>query len=59
MSTGVEHRGEGENCRLIEEFNDMIGATCLIYGVDMELLQVCGPLMMEVILQFSLCLYEL
>jgi hypothetical protein len=37
----------------------MIGAPCLIFDVDMELLQVCGPLLMEVILQFSLCLHEL
>jgi hypothetical protein len=37
----------------------MIGAPCLIFDVDMELLQVCGPLLMVVILQFSLCLHEL
>ena len=34
-------------------------APCLILDVDMELLQVGGPLLMEVILQFPLCLYEL
>jgi hypothetical protein len=37
----------------------MIGDTCLILDVEMELLQVGGPLLMAVILQFPLCLYEL
>jgi hypothetical protein len=37
----------------------MIGETYLILYVYMELLQVGGPLMMVVILQFPLCLYEL
>jgi hypothetical protein len=37
----------------------VVGAPCLILDVEMELLQVCGPLMMVVILQFSLCLHEL
>jgi hypothetical protein len=31
----------------------------LILDVDMELLQVCGPLMMAVIMQFSSCLHKL
>jgi hypothetical protein len=42
-----------------EEINDVVGASCLILDVEMELLQVCGPLLMVVILQFSLCLHEL
>jgi hypothetical protein len=37
----------------------VVGDSCLILGVEMEFLQVCGPLMMAVILQFSLCLHEL
>jgi hypothetical protein len=37
----------------------VVGAPCLILDVEMELLQVCGPLLMVVILQFSLCLHEL
>ena len=37
----------------------MIYAPCLILDVEMELLQVCGPLLMVIILQFSLCLHEL
>jgi hypothetical protein len=41
------------------EVNDTIGDPCLIFDVDMELLQVCGPLLMVIVLQFSLCLHEL
>ena len=37
----------------------MIGASCFILDVEVELLQVCGPLLMVAILQFSLCLHEL
>ena len=37
----------------------MVGASCFILDVEVELLQVCGPLLMAVILQFSLCLHEL
>jgi hypothetical protein len=37
----------------------VIGASYFILDVEVELLQVCGPLLMVVILQFSLCLHEL
>jgi hypothetical protein len=37
----------------------MIGGPCLIFDLEMELLQVCGPILMVVILQFALCLNEL
>jgi hypothetical protein len=37
----------------------VVGAFYFILYVKVELLQVCGPLMMAVILQFSLCLHEL
>jgi hypothetical protein len=37
----------------------VIGASCFILDIEVELLQVCGPLLMAVILQFSLCLHEL
>jgi hypothetical protein len=36
-----------------------IGACYFILDVEVELLQVCGPLFMVFILQFSLCLHEL
>jgi hypothetical protein len=42
-----------------EAFNKMIGAPCLIFDVEMKLMQVCGPLLMAVVLQFTLCLHEL
>ena len=53
QSGGCIHR------RSTEVVNDTIGDTCLILDVDMELLQVGGPLIMAVVLQFPLCLYEL
>jgi hypothetical protein len=37
----------------------VIGASCFILYVEVELLQVCGPLLMAIILQFSLSLHEL
>jgi hypothetical protein len=37
----------------------VVGASYFILDVEVELLQVCGPLLMAVILQFSLCLHEL
>jgi hypothetical protein len=45
--------------RSIEAVSETVGDTCLIVDMEMELLQVGGPLMMVVILQFPLCLYEL
>jgi hypothetical protein len=44
---------------VVDEIIDAVGASCLILYVDMEPLQVCGPLLMVVILQFTLCLDEL
>jgi hypothetical protein len=37
----------------------VVGAFCFILDVEVELLQVCGPLLIAIILQFSLCLHEL
>jgi hypothetical protein len=37
----------------------MIGASYFILDVEVELLQLCGPLLMAVIIQFALCLHEL
>jgi hypothetical protein len=42
-----------------EAVGDAIDAPCLILDVEIELLQVCGPLLMAVILQFTLFLHEL
>jgi hypothetical protein len=59
MSAEMEHSGECSHRRPTEAFNNMIEDTFLILDVDMELMQVGGPLLMVVILQFPLCLYEL
>jgi hypothetical protein len=59
MSTGMEHSGECSHGRSTEVVSDTICAPCLILDVDMELLQVGGPLLMVVVLQLPLCLYEL
>jgi hypothetical protein len=55
----MEHNGKCSHRRPTKEVSDTIGDTCLIPDVEMELLQVGGPLLMAVVLQFSLCLYEL
>jgi hypothetical protein len=38
---------------------NMVGDSLLLFNVHVEFLQVCGPLMMEVIPQLSLWLHEL
>jgi hypothetical protein len=43
----------------LRQSSDTICAPYLILDVDMELLQVGGPLLMAVVLQLPLCLYEL
>jgi hypothetical protein len=37
----------------------VVGTSCLILDVEVELLKVFGPLMMATILQFALCMHEL
>jgi hypothetical protein len=37
----------------------MVGSPHIILDVEMEIMQVCGPLLMAVILQFSFFLHEL
>ena len=59
MDVGVYHCGECHDWRSAEAINDAIGASCFILDVEVELLQVCGPLLMAIILQRPLCLYEL
>jgi hypothetical protein len=53
------HRGECREWWSAEEINNVIGASCCILDAEVELLQVCGPILMVVILQFALCLHEL
>ena len=59
MPIGMEHGGECNHGRSAKAVSDMICAPCIILDVDMELLQVCGPLLMAIILQFFLCMHEL
>jgi hypothetical protein len=59
MPIGMEHGGECNHGRSTEAINDMICAPYLILDVEMEMLQGCGPLLMVVVLQLPLCLYEL
>ena len=59
MPIEKEHCGECTNGRVTKEVNDTICAPCLILDVEMELLQVSGPLLMAIILQLPLCMYEL
>jgi hypothetical protein len=59
MSIGMEHSGECNHRRQTKAINDTIGDTRIILDVEMELLHVGGTLLMAVVLQFSLCLYEL
>jgi hypothetical protein len=59
MSKGMDNVGECSHMRSTDAENDMICAPYLIIDVNMELLQVGGPLLMVVILQVPLFLYEL
>jgi hypothetical protein len=59
MVARVYHCGECRDWQSTEAINDVIGASYFILDVKVELLQVCGPLLIVIILQFSLCLHEL
>ena len=59
VPTRVEHGGERHDRWSDEEVCNIIGATLLVLDVQMKLLQICGPLLMAIILQLPLCLYEL
>ena len=58
MPTRVEHGGEHQNRWSVEAICNIIGATLLVLDVQMKLLQICGPLLMAIILKLPLCLYE-
>jgi hypothetical protein len=59
VATRIEHYGECRDWRSAEAINDSVGTLCFILDVEVELLQICGPLLMVVILQLSLYLHEL
>jgi hypothetical protein len=50
MATRVYHHGECHDWRSVEAISDAIGTSCFIFDVEVELLQVCGPLLMAIIL---------
>jgi hypothetical protein len=55
----MENSGKCSHMRPTEAYIETIGDTYLILDVEMELMQVGAPILMVVILEFSLCLYEL
>ena len=59
MPTRVENGGERHDRWLAEAICNIIGVALLVLDVQMKLLQICGPLLMVIVLQLPLCLYEL
>ena len=59
MPTRVEHSGERHDQCSAEAVCNMIGATLIVLDVQMKLLQVCGQLLMAILLKLPLCLYKL
>jgi hypothetical protein len=59
VSTRVQHGGYRHNRWSAEAVYNIIGVCLLVLDVQMKLLQICGPLLMAIILQLPLCLYEL
>ena len=59
MPTSVENGGYGHDRWSAEAVCNIIGATLLILDVQIKLLQICGPLLMAIVLQLPLCLYKL
>jgi hypothetical protein len=59
VATRIQHCGECNGSRPIEAINDSIVTFHFILDVEVELLQIFGPLLMAIILQFALCLHEL
>jgi hypothetical protein len=50
MPMGFKNYSEGHNWAPIEAINNMVGATLLVLNIQVELLQVCGPFMIAIIL---------
>jgi hypothetical protein len=58
MVVRIKHCVEFCDWRSADAINDSVGTSCFILDVEVELMQICGPLLMVVILQFSSCLHE-
>jgi hypothetical protein len=59
MTTRVEHGGYHHDQWSSEAIYNITSPSLLVLDVQMKLLQMCGPLLMAIILQIPLCLYEL
>jgi hypothetical protein len=59
MPTRVEHDGYCHDRWSAEKIYNIIGVALLVLDVQMKLLQICGPLLMAIVLQIPLCLYEM
>jgi hypothetical protein len=59
MPTRVEHSGYHHDRWSAEAICNIIGVALLVLDVQMNLLQICGPLLIAIVLQLPLCLYEL
>ena len=59
LTTRVENSSQCCNWGSVEVVCNKIGATLFIFNVQVELLQICRPLLMVIALQLPLCLYKL
>ena len=59
MATRVENNSQCCNWGLTKAVCNMIGAALFVFNFQVELLQICRPLLMVIILQLPLCLYKL
>jgi hypothetical protein len=59
VPTRVENSGYRHDWWSAEEICNIIGAALRLLNVQMKLLQICGPILMAIVLQLPLCLYEL
>ena len=59
MAVRINHCDECHDWRSAEEINDSVVTSCFILDVEVELLQICGPLLIGFILQLPLSLHEL
>ena len=59
VATRIERCGECHDWRSVKAIKDSVGTSCFILDVEVELLQIYGPLLMAVIMQFALDLHEL
>ena len=59
MATRVENSSQCRNWGPDEVVCNIIGAALFVFNVQVELLHICTPLLMAIVLQLPLCLYKL